>query len=283
MQTDLDLDLVRCFVAVAQANSFTQAARTVHRSQSAVSTRVLRLEETLGTRLFDRNSRSVLLTSDGERFLGYALRMLQLNDAAVGELMNGQLSGTLSLGIVEYLAPHRLPVLLAKAKRQMPRLELSVRLGLSDELLSRFDEGQLDVVLVKHQDDRAGGRSLLTEKLVWVQGEQSAHTSEDVPLCLLPSPCAFRSAAIDALTQLRRPWHEAITASSILGVQACVIAGLGVTALGESSVVKGMSRIPPGEQWPALPDLQISVYGQQNEATARSIVDLIVSETLNGQ
>jgi hypothetical protein len=44
-----------------------------------------------------------------------------------------------------------------------------------------------------------------------------------------------------------------------------------------------MSRIPPGEQWPALPDLQISVYGQQNEATARSIVDLIVSETLNGQ
>jgi DNA-binding transcriptional LysR family regulator len=282
MQVDLDLDLVRCFVAVAQASSFTAAARRVHRSQSAVSTRVQRLEEALEIRLFDRNSRSVLLTSDGERFLGYALRMLQLNDAAVGDLKNGQLSGTLNLGIVEYLAPHRLPTLLANARRQMPRLELSVHLGLSHELLSRFDAGGLDVVLVKHQEDRPGGRSVLTEKLVWVQGEQLDVSAGNVPLCLLPSPCAFRTAAVEALTQLRRPWHEAITASGILGVQACVVAGLGVTVLGESSVTKGMRHIPVDERWPALPDLQISVYGQQNEVTARNVVDLIVSETING-
>ena len=66
---DLELDLLRAFVAVAETGSFTAAADVVHRSQSAVSQKVLRLEEILGRRVFDRTSRTLGLTPDGERLL----------------------------------------------------------------------------------------------------------------------------------------------------------------------------------------------------------------------
>jgi len=86
MSAYLDPDLLRTFVAIVDAGGFTQAAKQVHRTQSAVSMQVRRLEETLDRVLFQRDGRGVQLAPDGEALLGYARRLLKLHDEAVAAL-----------------------------------------------------------------------------------------------------------------------------------------------------------------------------------------------------
>ena len=110
----LDTDLLRAFVAVAETGSFTAAAALVGRSQSAVSQKVIRLEEMLERSVFARTSRSLRLTPDGERLLVVARQMLALNDDFLRSLRRPSEIGTLRLGISENLVPTQLPKLLSR-------------------------------------------------------------------------------------------------------------------------------------------------------------------------
>lgn len=76
----LDLDQLRTFVAIAESGSFTRAADAVHKTQSAVSMQMRRLEERVGKPIFMRDGRQSKLTDEGERLLHYARRLVKLND-----------------------------------------------------------------------------------------------------------------------------------------------------------------------------------------------------------
>ena len=108
----LDIDLLRAFVAVAETGSFTRAAGRLGRVQSAVSMQVKRLEEVAGQRLFDRSKRRVALSKAGEVLLGYARRMLALNQAALSDLGQNAVAGSLRLGAAD-TAAYFLPGILA--------------------------------------------------------------------------------------------------------------------------------------------------------------------------
>lgn len=273
---DLDIDLIRCFVAVSDAQSFTGASKRLCRSQSAVSTRVQRLEELLGVELFTRNSRQVRLTAAGEQFLNYAIGLLRLNDEAVGMLGRGNLEGRLRLGIVEYLVPHRLPELLARIRRLLPRLELSVKVALSEALLHAFDAGELDVVVVKDQEGRGSPQLFREEKLLWVANQLFERPPPLVQLCLLPAPCAFRTAAIAALSSSTAQWREALTLSSVVGVQSCIKEGLGVSVLCESALDDGLIALPQGNAaWPVLLGIRLVTYERSPNALSRALIDLL--------
>src|SRR5919197_3127109 len=114
---DLDSDLLRCFVAVADTRGFTAAGALIGLSQSGISVRIRNLEERLGRRLLERTSRSVALTEAGELFLGYARRMIDLNDEAVGRVRGPSAEGRLRLGIADYALPRLLPSLLGRFAR----------------------------------------------------------------------------------------------------------------------------------------------------------------------
>src|SRR3712207_7286053 len=92
---DLDLDLLRCFVTVAERGGFTAAGTALGLTQSAVSLKVKRLEELVRRRVFERTSRSIALTRDGETLLAYARRILALNDEAVRRLVAPPVAGRL--------------------------------------------------------------------------------------------------------------------------------------------------------------------------------------------
>ena len=79
----LDNDHLRTLIAIAETGSFTRAADIVHKTQSAVSMQIRRLEERIGRDLFEKEGRAAKLTEDGERLLDYAYRMIRLNDEAV--------------------------------------------------------------------------------------------------------------------------------------------------------------------------------------------------------
>lgn len=273
---DLNIDLIRCFVAVSDAQIFTGASKRLCRSQSAISTRIQRLEMLLGTELFFRNSRHVRLTAAGEQFLNYALGLLRLNDEAVGMLSRTNLEGRLRLGIVEYLIPHRFPELLTRIRLLLPRVELSVKVALSEALLHAFDSGELDVIVVMEQEARGSSQIFREEKLHWVASQFLDSPSSMVHLCLLPAPCAFRTAAIAALNSSAIPWRETLTLSGVVGVQGCIKEGLGVSVLCESALNEGLVTLPQGSAaWPVLGRIRLVTYERSPNAISRALIDLL--------
>ena len=119
---NLEIDLLRTFAAVADTGSFTAAAELVARTQSAVSLQVKRLEEAVGQRVFERTSRSLALTAAGETLLGYARRILELNDESVRRIAEPPVEGVIRLGITEYFVPGELPRILARFAALYPRV-----------------------------------------------------------------------------------------------------------------------------------------------------------------
>src|SRR6187402_1310300 len=138
-QPDLDIDLLRAFVAVCDAGSFTAAADVVARSQSAVSQKIRRLEDLVGQPLLERSGRAVALTTAGAELLAGARRLLDLNDDVVRSLRAPQPSGLLRIGICEDFVPWQLPRLLARFRRMHPAINLEINTSLTHNLLIEFD------------------------------------------------------------------------------------------------------------------------------------------------
>jgi len=263
---DLEIDLLRAFVAVAETGGFTAAAQLVGRSQSAVSQKILRLEDLLGCRVFARTSRSLTLTREGENLLVSARRMLELNDRAVRALLEPAV-GSLRLGVCEDFLPDHLPAMLARFRRLYPGLHLELRTGLSCELLAAYEAGALDVVIAKKDGTARRGRVIWREQLVWMAaGDHVPDFEQPAPLVLLPAPCTYREVMIRALDAARRPWFAACTASSLSGIRAAVAGGLGVTVLGRSFVGPDMQVLRAPEHWPALPMTEIVLVGEERAA-----------------
>lgn len=273
---DLEIDLLRAFTTVAETGSFTAAADVVGRSQSAVSQKIIRLEDLLGRQLFRRTSRSLVLTGEGERLLSAARRMLEFNDSAVRTLVEPADVEHLRLGISEDFVPHHLPALLGKFAMLCPTVRVDLMTGLSCNLLAAYDDGQLDVVIAKKDGRAQRGRVIWREPLVWIcAAELDPEVSPNVPLVLLPTPCTYRGVAIRALDSVRREWFVSCTANSLAGARAAVAGGFGVTVLGRSFVQEGLRVIPPSELWPVLPMTEIVVIGE--ETTEARIVRPLLS------
>lgn len=273
---ELEIDLLRAFVAVAEAGSFTAAAEVVKRSQSAVSQKIQRLEDTLQRRVFDRTSRSLSLTRDGERLLVAARRLLELNDTLVRDLLRPPAVGTLRLGICEDFIPRQLPALLARFSRLHPGVHLDLTTGLSCDLLAAYDRGSLDAVVAKKDGSAQRGRVIWREPLVWMAAARhQPDFTRPVPLVMLRPPCTYREVMIAALDGVRQDWTAACTASSLMGVQAAVAGGLGITVLGRSFVQDGMQVLRVPEHWPSLPLTEITVIG--GDSPAADLVHTVIT------
>ena len=126
MPRNLDLTALRSFVTVAETGGVTRAAGFLNLTQSAVSMQLKRLEEALDLQLLDRTSRSVSLTASGEQLLGYAKRMLELNDEAWGRLTSGEYEGQIVLGVPHDIVLPALPRVLARFAAEYPRVNVQL-------------------------------------------------------------------------------------------------------------------------------------------------------------
>lgn len=212
---DLETDLLRAFVAVAETGSFTAAAEVVARSQSAVSQEVLRLEEIIGRRVFERTSRSLSLTRDGEGLLVAARRMVEFNDALMRQMREPPHAGTLRLGISEGFARGELLKLLARFARLHPGAQMEPMTGLSCELLETYDAGRLDAVRQEGRHGPARPRDLAGAAVVDGRGWIPPGFSRPARLVMLRAPCTYRDTMITALDTVRREWVAVCTASSL--------------------------------------------------------------------
>lgn len=280
---DLEIDLLRAFIAVAETGGFTAAADVIGRSQSAVSQKIIRLEEVLDLRVFERTSRSLTLTHDGERLLVSARRMLMHYDAFMRDLREAPVTGVLRLGISENLVPTQLPKLLSRFSLMYPEIQLELSTGLSMDLLRDHEAGLLDVVIAKRKKEGSAdrGRVIWREPLVWMAAsDYQTDSMRAVRLVMMRPPCAYREIMIEALGSIRREWVSACIASNINGVQAAVAGGLGVTALGKSFLQEGMRILEPSESWPTLPTTEVAVIGE--DSAMQHLVQPLVSLLTEG-
>ncbi|WP_119165756.1 LysR substrate-binding domain-containing protein [Algihabitans albus] len=278
----LDLDILRSFVAIVELGGFTRAAERLGRTQSTISLQIKRLEETLGKRLLDRNSRQIALTTEGERLLGYARRILQLTEEAREAVSEPEVEGVVRLGTPEDFATHRLPRVLADFARGHPRVALEVHCQLTVLLNEGFERGDYDLVLVKRDlEGPSAGERVWREPLVWTGGAGfdygSAESGSPLPLVLSPQPCVYRKRALSALDANGRPWRIAYTSTSLAGTLAVVEAGLGVTVLPKDMVSSGL-RVLDGEGGlPNLADTEIALLRASSlSPAAQRLADHIV-------
>lgn len=283
--TNIDVDLVRTFVAIVDHGGFTRAAERMFRTQSTISLQVKRLEDQVGKQLLERSPRAVKLTPEGETFVDYARRLLALNDEMVARVREPNLEGTVRLGTPEDFATTHLPQVLARFARTHPNVALEVTCDLTLNLTELFREKKaFDLVLVKREPMEAAGTRVWREPLVWVAADHAVARRDDaLPLVVSPAPCVYRKRATEALDAERRPWRVAYTCGSLAGAQAAVKAGLGVTVLPKEMVPDDLMVIDGADGLPDLHDTEIALLEAENlSRPAERLKDHIVRSLEQG-
>jgi len=262
-RANLDLDLLRTFIAIAEGGSFARAAQGVNRTLSAVSLQMRRLELSVEVALFAREGRRMRLTDDGRKLLDHARRMIELNDAALAAMRGERISGVVRLGLRQDFAEQRLPEVLAHFTRRFPAVKLEIRIERTDALLADLKAGKLDLVLaVKREASPLLFEPLRNIPTVWIaQRSFQWIKGQALPLVLFEAPCSFRALIFDALGKAGIPWQVVFTTPSLSGLRAAVAAGLGVTARTTASLGDELVLAKRSLGLPKLSELEIGFYG----------------------
>ncbi|PWC55130.1 LysR substrate-binding domain-containing protein [Azospirillum sp. TSO22-1] len=282
MAANLDTDLLRAFVAVADARSFTRAADALFRTQAAVSQQVKRLEEAVGTRVFERDTKGVRLTGDGEVLLTYARRMLTLNDEAVATLRHGPAPASVRIGTPDDYATMLLPDVLARFAASYPGITVEVVCDNSPDLVAEIEKGRYDLALVTRRADDPAGERVRAEPVLWVAPPASGPNGgiealDPLPLALFPKGCVVRDLAVAALEGMGRAWRVAFTSKSVVAVHGAVLGGLGLTAMEACTVPPALRTLTPADGFPELPVVDIALHRAPGATSApvRTLADAI--------
>ena len=201
----LDTDQLRSFLAIVDAGSFTRAAERVHKTQSAVSMHVRRLEEQLGCALFVKQGRGARLTAEGESLIEFARRIIQVEAGAMAALSRKGLRGAVRLGIPDDYAESFLAEILGRFNRRHPLVEVSVACEGSQELAQQVSAGALELALVTDHPGLHGFELLREQPLVWAAAERfRVEDGAPIPLALGATTCLWRRKADEALAAASR-------------------------------------------------------------------------------
>lgn len=255
----LDIDLLRTFVAIAESGSFTRAAEEVHKTQSAVSMQMKKLEEQIGRPLFERSGRSIRLSRDGLRLLDYAQRLVRLNQEASAAFTDPELQGSVVMGLPDDY-DRLLPSVLSAFARTHPQVELAVHCEGSVFLKERVEKGEIDLALVTLCSMTGPGELIRREKLHWLVGEgHGAFLCSPLPLAVGGQTCLWRRSAMEALDNAGISYRIAYSSESATALTSAVTAGLAVAILPESAVKPGMRILDEKEGFPPLPMCEIGI------------------------
>ncbi|KAA0180666.1 LysR family transcriptional regulator [Cupriavidus gilardii] len=274
-----DLEQLRTFVAVADSGSLSAAAPRLFLSQSSVSEQLRKLEERAGVPLLLRGRRGVQPTPAGERLLGHARRMLDLDALAMQDIRGETLAGELRLAITDYYRTSEIAGMLRRLRERHPQLRLHVTVMKSAAIDASVDDDAFDIGLTMRvvgarsgaadrsrgsrgsRGSRAGWRPLRREPLAWVvaRGETDS-IAMPLPLVLLPDTCSLHQYVVRTLKRTRVPYRVSHSASGVAGLQMALAAGLGISCLNRSAIPAGVAELDAATAsslgLPALPEVE---------------------------
>lgn len=280
MIPNLDIDLMKTFLAISDTGSFTRAAEEVNKTQSAVSMQMKRLEELLGRPLFARDGRAIRFTPDGERLIEYARRLVTINDEAVSAFTRPELTGMVRFGTPDDYADRFLPEILARFARTHPLVTVDVDCQNSSGLFERTKRGEFDLAMVTFGCDVRTDEPVRREPLVWVtSARHSTHLLETLPLAISHAGCEWRGMVLKALEGSGRKYRIAYASPNSNAVNAAVQSGLAVGAVPELCVRPGMRILTEKDGFPPLSTFDIGLVRKPGrassavEALARHVAD----------
>ncbi|MDT5186569.1 MAG: LysR family transcriptional regulator, hydrogen peroxide-inducible s activator, partial [Mycobacterium sp.] len=239
---------LRAFVAVAAKQHFGSAATTLGVSQSTLSQALAALEAGLETRLVERSTRRVRVTTEGTQLLPHAQAVVEAAEAftAAAAGASDPLQGTLRLGLIPTVAPYVLPTMLAGLAGRLPALTLRVVEDQTERLLAALREGSLDAALISLPAGTGGLTELQIYDEDFVLAVPPGHplagkrrvpvtALAELPLLLLDEGHCLRDQALDVCRTagLRAELADTRAATLATTVQ-CVAGGLGVTLIPQS-------------------------------------------------
>lgn len=245
----MTLTELRYIVAVAQERHFGRAADRCFITQPALSLAIQKLEDELGSQIFERKRKDVALTPLGEKIVQQAQRVLEEAEqikliAAQGK---DQLKGTLRFGVIPTAGPYLLPDLVIALHKRAPDMPLEIEENLTANLSHMLKSGKLDVIMIAFPFDEAGilTRALYDEpfKAVvpvnhpWAKKARIDSRALAGQQVLLPhAGHCFRQQVLDSCPELSRSDNEGIQGNSLETIRQMVASGLGITVLPSSAL-----------------------------------------------
>lgn len=237
MRPTLDSDLLRTFVAIAEAGNFTKAAELAGRTQSAVSMQMKKLEGLVGDSLFERGSRGVALTRRGGELIVNARRIVSLLDETAASMTAAPLGGPVRIGIPEEYGQAILSRALGAFSKRHTKVEVTVRYAHSGAQLAALAAGELDLCVVFEWQDPAGGEVLMHDPTVWVTSNlHHMHEERPVPIALYNRAGWCKDFAIKSLEQLGLAYRVAYTSDTTGGLKLAVTSGLAIAPISRSNI-----------------------------------------------
>ena len=230
---------LKTFLAIAESGSFTGAARSVHRTQSAITVQMKSLEEVLGIRLFDRSKRPPVLTATGRAFVPKAVEVVHSYELLFQEAAGVSVEGHLRLGAVPTMVTGRLPRALKALRGKYPRLQIELTMGLSADLVEKVHRGALDAAIVSEWRGGNSGLKWLPfayEPLVLIAPIDAPALSAEELVTSMPFIRYTRQAwvgdLIDGFLRKRRlKVDEVMTLDTLEAITTMVHHGLGVSVV----------------------------------------------------
>lgn len=257
---DLQMDWLKAFVATVNAGSLSSAAVDLHRSQSAVSMKIKKLEAALGCTVLRRGPRQMELTPQGETLLSYARRLLDLHAEAQIALQGEGITGRVRLGVPDDYASKYLTPVLKRYASSHSGVEIQLDCEQSTSLIPRVARGDLDLALVSRDHTRRG-RLLFHEPMVWVGAPQFEVWARDpLPIAVYEEASLARRCAIQSLAQLGRPYKIVYNSSSLAGQIAAVESGLAVAALTQCSAPSHLQILGREHGLGPMGPMQVAIY-----------------------
>lgn len=252
----MDIESLRSFLAFVETGSFTRAAKQISRTQSAFSAQMRKLEEEIGSELFVKEGRHLVLSEAGLNLVSHATQLIQTHDGALAQLKKYKNKQPLRLGCPEDYNDQVLPKVMAALKESEPTCSIQLFNQPSSLLRDWLDKGELDAAIVTRSPTSEEGYWITQDQGVWISQRNSPllQTAASIPLALFQSDCRYHAAAIDGLTKRGRAFHLLACSNTASAQRAVVREGLAIGAMGKLSVTSDLEII---EDMPALPAVDV--------------------------
>ncbi|MBN9527532.1 MAG: LysR family transcriptional regulator [Alphaproteobacteria bacterium] len=261
MSRNLDMTLLRSFVAVMDTAGMTAAAKALNLTQGAVSQQIRRLEDQFGFPLFRRAQGRLKPTADAERLLPMVRRLLGQNDEIWAEVTGGAVSGRVRFGVPYDLVGTILAPVIKGFAEARPQVEIALTCAASPELAERLAAGEIDLAVIEAPEGAGEGEILSVERLVWAGARGgTAHLKRPLPVSMVADSCAFRPAVLAALAAAGLSWRTVFENGNIEATTATVRTDLAVTAWLASTVPADLAILGAEAGLPALPNFAVNLH-----------------------
>jgi DNA-binding transcriptional LysR family regulator len=177
---------------------------------------------------------------------------------------------TVRLGVPEDFAGRRLIDLLSGFSAASPHIRLDTISGWSTELRRLLEAGEIDLALIKREPGDGACLASWKEDLIWVESANRAGEADPVPLAVFPVGCIYRERAIRAIEASGRRWRIAYTSQGLIGVQAAVASGLGVSLLPSNAVLPEHRKLSASDGFEAQPASELALVKARPRLSAEA-------------